>query len=168
MIFICFEFLLSVSNPFLVKIVGTALLTDEDAAKPKREIVIDLGGTVFMNFNYLRKNASEHQAELPYEPGDAFYFITPNPAKEVNFILDRFFLFFSLLLYNTSYRLGLIYVADRQLTLSVHPQTKKLNACIPEYLQQVSSLRHLFTWCLDIRRAPGRVEASKNYLNATF
>ncbi|EYB98386.1 hypothetical protein Y032_0131g1595 [Ancylostoma ceylanicum] len=114
------------SVPYNVTVVGTALLTDADAVKPKHELVVDLG---------------EHYSVLPYEPGDAFYFVVPNPAPEVNFILDR---------------MGMLAIADQVCTVSVNPSTEKINPTIPPHVPPKSSLRHLFTYCLDIRRTPGR------------
>ncbi|CAI4225782.1 unnamed protein product [Auanema sp. JU1783] len=115
-----------VSAPFNVTVVGTALVTDHDVQKPKREIIIDLG---------------EHEAVLPYEPGDAFYFIAPNNVAEVNFILKR---------------LGLLDLADNEWKIAVDTNTKKLKAVVPPHIPEITTLRHLFTYCLDIRRAPGR------------
>uniref|UniRef100_A0A1I7XU96 Methionine synthase reductase n=1 Tax=Heterorhabditis bacteriophora TaxID=37862 RepID=A0A1I7XU96_HETBA len=114
------------SAPYVVTVVGTAIVTDPDVPKPKREIIIDIG---------------EHFSELPYEPGDAFYFITPNPTHEVNYLLHR---------------MGILPLADQKCTVSVDPTTQKINATIPGHIPPNSSLRYLFTHCLDIRRAPGR------------
>ncbi|RCN28050.1 flavodoxin, partial [Ancylostoma caninum] len=113
------------SVPYDVTVVGTALLTDADVVKPKHELVIDL---------------REHFSVLPYEPGDAFYFVVPNPTPEVNFILDR---------------MGMLAIADQICTVSVNPSTEKINPTIPAHVPPKSSLRHLFTYCLDIRRTPG-------------
>ncbi|KAK6733270.1 hypothetical protein RB195_017177 [Necator americanus] len=114
------------SAPYEVTVVGTALLTDADVVKPKYEFVVDLG---------------EYFSVLPYEPGDAFYFVVPNPTPEVNFILDR---------------MGMLTIADQVCTISVNPSTQKINPIIPPHVPPQSSLRHLFTHCLDIRRTPGR------------
>ncbi|VDK81385.1 unnamed protein product [Cylicostephanus goldi] len=115
------------SAPYDVTVIGTAILTDFDVKKPKHELVIDLG---------------VHYDTLPYEPGDAFYFVFPNPAAEVNFILHR---------------MGVLPIADQLCTVSLIPSTKKLNPTLPPHILPKSSLRHLFTHCLDIRRTPGRV-----------
>ncbi|CAD6195798.1 unnamed protein product [Caenorhabditis auriculariae] len=115
-----------VTEAIEARVVGTAIVTDFEAAKPKWEILIDLG---------------ESSSRLAYEPGDAMYFIVPNPEPEVNYILKR---------------AGMLDVADQVLELSIHPKTEKINATLPGHVHQKSSLRHLFTYCLDIRRAPGR------------
>ncbi|KJH50702.1 flavodoxin [Dictyocaulus viviparus] len=112
--------------PYNVTVVGTALLTDADVTKPKYEISLDFG---------------ENSAFLPYEPGDAFYFVFPNPLAEVNFILDR---------------MGLLDVADQICSLSINATTKKINPVLPIHVPTDSSLRYIFTYCLDIRRTPGR------------
>ncbi|CAJ0608653.1 unnamed protein product [Cylicocyclus nassatus] len=114
------------SAPYDVTVTGTAILTDFDVKKPKYELVIDLGA---------------HFDVLHYEPGDAFYFVFPNPTPEVNFVLHR---------------MGVLPIADQLCTVSLMPSTKKLNPVLPPHIPPKSSLRHLFTHCLDIRRTPGR------------
>ncbi|GMR37123.1 hypothetical protein PMAYCL1PPCAC_07318 [Pristionchus mayeri] len=79
--------------------------------------------------------------DLAYEPGDAFYITPQNSEAEVNFLLDR---------------LGHLSTADNEYELSIDPASSKACAALPNYLPVKSSLRHLFTYCLDIRRAPGR------------
>ncbi|VDP13148.1 unnamed protein product [Heligmosomoides polygyrus] len=113
------------SAPYDVTVVGTARLTDADVVKPKYELVVIL----------------EHFDVLPYEPGDAFYFVVENPLPEVNFILER---------------MGLLAIADQVCTVALNPSTQKVNPVIPAHVPVRSSLRHLFTHCLDIRRTPGR------------
>ncbi|CAB3404444.1 unnamed protein product [Caenorhabditis bovis] len=78
---------------------------------------------------------------LAYEPGDAMYFCVTNPENEVNFILKR---------------CGVLEIADQECELSILPKTEKFNPQIPGHIHKKSSLRHIFTTCLDIRRAPGR------------
>ncbi|VDK75330.1 unnamed protein product [Litomosoides sigmodontis] len=102
-------------------VVSVSSLTSLAAQKPKQEIVVDL----------------EHDAEIIYEPGDAFYFAVPNAQEEVDFILKR---------------IGLLESADRKLVVSV----KAENVAVPPYIPKSSTLRYIFTWCLDIRRSPGR------------
>nr|CDJ87777.1 Flavodoxin nitric oxide synthase and FAD-binding and Oxidoreductase FAD NAD(P)-binding domain containing protein [Haemonchus contortus] len=114
------------SAPYEVTVVGAARLTDLDVTKPKYELVLDLG---------------VHHSNLPYEPGDAFYFVIPNSSMEVNFILDR---------------MNLLSVADQKCTVSVNPNTQKINPVLPAHVPPESSIRHLFTYCIDIRRTPGR------------
>lgn len=55
------------------RVVNVSNLTSLAVQKPKQEIVVDL----------------EHNVEMFYEPGDAFYFIVPNAREEVDFILER-------------------------------------------------------------------------------
>lgn len=61
----------------------------------KREIHIDVGDLV---------------EKINFEPGDALYFIVPNPREEVNLILERFevnlgfFLFLLLCIYSVIMR----------------------------------------------------------------
>uniref|UniRef100_A0A0K0DGC8 Methionine synthase reductase n=1 Tax=Angiostrongylus cantonensis TaxID=6313 RepID=A0A0K0DGC8_ANGCA len=114
------------SEPYNVTVVGTARLTDADVVKPKYELVLDFAGSL---------------PHLAYEPGDAFYFIFPNPILEVNFILKR---------------MGLLTVADQLCNLSINPTTQKINAVLPPHVPSGTSLRYIFTYCLDIRRTPGR------------
>ncbi|KAM3719649.1 Methionine synthase reductase [Dirofilaria immitis] len=106
-------------------VVSVSSLTSLAIRKPKQEIVVDL----------------EHNAEIFYEPGDAFYFVVPNVREEVDFILDR---------------MGFLEAADRKLVITVKSQTITKNAALPPYIPEISTLRYIFTWCLDIRRSPGR------------
>uniref|UniRef100_A0A915Q7J3 Methionine synthase reductase n=1 Tax=Setaria digitata TaxID=48799 RepID=A0A915Q7J3_9BILA len=82
----------------------------------------------------------EHDVVL-HEPGDAFYFAVPNAREEVDFILER---------------MGLLGIADQKLVVTVKSQTAVQNAVVPPYIPEICTLRHVFTWCLDIRRSPGR------------
>ncbi|RCN23989.1 oxidoreductase NAD-binding domain protein [Ancylostoma caninum] len=52
--------------------------------------------------------------------------------------------------------MGMLAIADQVCTVSVNPSTEKINPTIPAHVPPKSSLRHLFTYCLDIRRTPGR------------
>ncbi|PAV71230.1 hypothetical protein WR25_01149 [Diploscapter pachys] len=113
-------------EPTPVKIVGTALLTEESAKKPKYEFVIDL---------------ADHLDAFPYQPGDALYVIVPNREDEVNFILSR---------------TGLLPLADNEFKLFVHPETTRAGAALPSHIPPNASLRYIFTYCLDIRRVPSR------------
>ncbi|EFO27799.1 FAD binding domain-containing protein [Loa loa] len=107
------------------RVVSVSSLTSLAIQKPKKEIVVDL----------------EHNAEIFYEPGDAFYFIVPNTREEVDFILER---------------MGFLEAANRKLVVTVKSQTTVKNAALPPYIPEISTLRYIFTWCLDIRRSPGR------------
>lgn len=61
------------SQSYQGSVVSVSSLTSLAVQKPKREIVVDL----------------EDNAEINYEPGDAFYFTIPNAQEEVDFILGR-------------------------------------------------------------------------------
>ena len=55
-----------------VTVIGDIRLSGPGAKKEKREIQIDITDSQF-----------------EYWPGDAFYFLFPNPRQEVNYILQR-------------------------------------------------------------------------------
>ena len=99
--------------------------------KPKRSIEISILGES-ETVNAFMKDC---------DAGDSVYFIFPNPENEVNFILHR---------------LSLIPIADNQLKLSIDSSTQKRDPKLPGYIPNPCSLRYLLTYCLDIRRAPGR------------
>lgn len=121
-----FDFPGANSEIFDARVVGTIELTKPDAVTVKREIQIDIAEAV---------------DKVCYEPGDAFYFIAPNPREEVNFILEK---------------MNLLVLADQKCFVRVHPRTEKRNASLPGYIPEISSLRYIFTYCLDIRRPPSR------------
>uniref|UniRef100_F1KY31 Methionine synthase reductase n=1 Tax=Ascaris suum TaxID=6253 RepID=F1KY31_ASCSU len=103
-------------------------------------------GTVELTYPGAGKAKRELQIDLgdqliEYEPGDSFYFIVANPREEVNYILER---------------TNLLMIADQKCIVGVDPQTEKRNASVPAYIPEISSLRYLLTYCLDIRRSPGR------------
>uniref|UniRef100_A0A914ZRI6 Methionine synthase reductase n=1 Tax=Parascaris univalens TaxID=6257 RepID=A0A914ZRI6_PARUN len=103
-------------------------------------------GTVELTYPGAGKAKRELQIDLgdqevQYEPGDAFYFVVANPREEVNYILER---------------MNLLMIADQKCIVGVDPQTEKRNASVPAYIPEISSLRYLLTYCLDIRRSPGR------------
>jgi len=52
--------------------------------------------------------------------------------------------------------MNLLILADQQCSITVDPHTRRPNASIPGHLPMRCSLRYLFTYCLDIRRSPGR------------
>uniref|UniRef100_A0A914D012 Methionine synthase reductase n=1 Tax=Acrobeloides nanus TaxID=290746 RepID=A0A914D012_9BILA len=118
-------------EPIEAKVVGTLEISAEGIAhKPKREIHLELD-----------RDEKSEKILNEYDAGDSFYFIFPNPKREVEFILDR---------------LKLSVVADQKCHLSVDSNTAKRNAAVPKYIPNPCSLRYIFTYCLDIRRAPGR------------
>ena len=47
--------------------------------------------------------------------------------------------------------------ADTTYELSVLPDTKKKNPALPKHVLERSTLRHMFTTCLDIRESPKKV-----------
>uniref|UniRef100_A0A8R1HV41 Methionine synthase reductase n=1 Tax=Caenorhabditis japonica TaxID=281687 RepID=A0A8R1HV41_CAEJA len=117
-----------VTEPFEALVVAAEFVTDPFSTKikTKRMITVDFG---------------ENAKNLQYEPGDAIYFCVPNPAAEVNFILKR---------------CGVLPIADQLCELSIDKKTEKINAQLPGHVHKETTLRHVFTTCLDIRRAPGR------------
>ncbi|VDD87971.1 unnamed protein product [Enterobius vermicularis] len=121
-----FRFPGAIQEVFIARVVGTIELTKPGAAKMKREIHIDVGDLV---------------EKINFEPGDALYFIVPNPREEVNLILER---------------MNLLTVANQKCLIRVHPRTEKKDAALPGYIPEISSLREIFTYCLDIRRSPSR------------
>jgi hypothetical protein len=67
------------SEPIEAKVVGTLEISAEGIAhKPKREIHLELG-----------RDEKSEKILNEYDAGDSFYFIFPNPKREVEFILDR-------------------------------------------------------------------------------
>ncbi|CDW55229.1 methionine synthase reductase [Trichuris trichiura] len=88
--------------------------------------------------------ASGNLQGLPcaYQPGDSLCFICPNSTVEVNWLL---------------YRLNLGVVADKVCRLSLLPNSARRVSKLPSHLPERSSLRYLFTHCLDIRQCPSRL-----------
>uniref|UniRef100_A0A0K0FYV0 Methionine synthase reductase n=1 Tax=Strongyloides venezuelensis TaxID=75913 RepID=A0A0K0FYV0_STRVS len=117
------------SSFYEADVVGVIKITDSDlnGVKEKREIHLEI-------------NTGSNEL-LKYEPGDSFYFITPNEKKDVDKLLAQ---------------LNILTIADQQFHFHIKPDTKKSNPTIPEYLPNNASLRYIFTYCLDIRRTPGR------------
>ncbi|XP_045209128.2 methionine synthase reductase-like [Mercenaria mercenaria] len=76
---------------------------------------------------------------INYQPGDAISIICPNDTNEVETLLDR---------------LGVLEQIDSCLKILVIEITKKRNASIPKFVSEVSTLRHIFTTCVDIREPP--------------
>ncbi|XP_067687349.1 methionine synthase reductase-like [Haliotis asinina] len=76
---------------------------------------------------------------LTYEPGDAVSVVCPNDPQEVDKLLDR---------------LGHTSNADTTVELSVVPGTKKKNAAVPPHIPPVTTLRHIFLTCVEIRDQP--------------
>ncbi|XP_059167664.1 methionine synthase reductase-like isoform X2 [Physella acuta] len=80
-------------------------------------------------------------ADFSYAPGDAVSIICPNNSSEVDLLLER---------------IGMVNHADEKLTLSVIPNTSKLRAAVPSHIHVTSTLRHIFTTCLNIREPPSK------------
>ena len=59
------------------------------------------------------------------------------------------------------FRLGLSGEADTTMEVSLLADTRKKSASLPKHAPPVSTLRHLFTTCLDIREPPKKVCACK-------
>lgn len=53
--------------------------------------------------------------------------------------------------------------ADDKVTLSVIPNTSKLRAAVPSHIHVTSTLRHIFTTCLNIREPPSKVLIFLNF-----
>uniref|UniRef100_A0AC35G5N7 FAD-binding FR-type domain-containing protein n=1 Tax=Panagrolaimus sp. PS1159 TaxID=55785 RepID=A0AC35G5N7_9BILA len=118
--------------PVDARVVSVAEISLEDIMpKPKRLIEISIIG----------ESGNVDAFMKDYDAGDSVYFIFPNSQKEVDFMLHR---------------LGLYSVADNQLKLSVDQNSQKRDPKVPAFIPNPCSLRYLLTYCLDIRRAPGR------------
>ncbi|CAD5212668.1 unnamed protein product [Bursaphelenchus okinawaensis] len=73
-----------------------------------------------------------------FEAGDSFYVICPNAEMDVEFILAR---------------LNLTSKANLQYKFTVDEDSDK---SLPDYIPSLCSIRYVLTYCLDIRRVPGR------------
>uniref|UniRef100_A0A2D4HYL9 Methionine synthase reductase n=2 Tax=Micrurus lemniscatus lemniscatus TaxID=129467 RepID=A0A2D4HYL9_MICLE len=74
-----------------------------------------------------------------YQPGDDFNIICPNDALEVDELLDI---------------LGLLGKKDHFVCLRVKEGTRKRGATVPQYVPDNSTVKFIFTWCLEIRAVP--------------
>ncbi|KAI6226140.1 Methionine synthase reductase [Aphelenchoides fujianensis] len=74
-----------------------------------------------------------------FEAGDAFYVVCPNADVDVEFVLSR---------------LDLTPKADMELRLEKADPNGERE--LPDYIPPLCSIRHLLTYCLDIRRVPSR------------
>ena len=52
--------------------------------------------------------------------------------------------------------MSLFSVADQELSIKIDSATEKRDPKVPSFIPNPCSLRHLLTYCLDFRRAPGR------------
>ncbi|MCP9261492.1 BMA-MTRR-1 [Dirofilaria immitis] len=143
-------------------VVSVSSLTSLAIRKPKQEIVVDL----------------EHNAEIFYEPGDAFYFVVPNVREETtgNFarpynewflLMDGYYSLTKILLsFKSSQSIqcsrahsvidGISGGSGPKISYNCEISNYNKNAALPPYIPEISTLRYIFTWCLDIRRSPGR------------
>jgi len=76
---------------------------------------------------------------VEYEPGDSFGIICPNDEETVNSLFRR---------------LNIEQFADIPFFLRISQKTEKKNATLPDYIPQKSTLRHIFTTCIDIKAVP--------------
>ncbi|CAD5218080.1 unnamed protein product [Bursaphelenchus xylophilus] len=81
---------------------------------------------------------ANESATKNFEAGDSFYVICPNAEMDVEFLLAR---------------LNLTSKANLQYKFTVHEDSGKT---VPSYIPTICSIRHILTYCLDIRRVPGR------------
>lgn len=79
------------------------------------------------------------EQDMPYQPGDSFDILCPNPACEVQWLLKR---------------LGLEQKSHHRIRLEIKTDTKKRAATLPPYIPAGCSLLYVLTWCLEIRSAP--------------
>ncbi|VDP14973.1 unnamed protein product [Soboliphyme baturini] len=108
---------------FYASVISRTLLTDAKARKEKYAISLDLTACGFT-----------------YEPGDALYFLCPNPDAEVNWLLYRL-------------NLGLLsYNKFKIEAASDNPSLRK----IPKYLPSEGNIFYLFKYCLNIRVTPSQ------------
>uniref|UniRef100_A0AC35UG45 5-methyltetrahydrofolate-homocysteine methyltransferase reductase n=1 Tax=Rhabditophanes sp. KR3021 TaxID=114890 RepID=A0AC35UG45_9BILA len=117
------------SNFYEANVVGVVDTTGADISGVKEKLEIHL------------EVMSGHDSLLKYEPGDSFYFIIPNKEDEVDELLRL---------------TKMTAISDQKLEISLLTNTERTNAQLPEYIPKVSTLRYIFTHCLDIRRTPGR------------
>ncbi|KAK6970169.1 methionine synthase reductase-like isoform X1 [Biomphalaria glabrata] len=78
---------------------------------------------------------------LNFTPGSSMGIVCANNSSEVELLFKR---------------LKLTDVADKKVELSVIENTAKRRAVIPPHIPPTSTLRHIFTTCLDIRQPPSK------------
>ncbi|XP_042900376.1 methionine synthase reductase isoform X2 [Parasteatoda tepidariorum] len=76
---------------------------------------------------------------IPYEPGDSFGFVSPNPSSEINQLLER---------------LGLQDIADNIIHFKLTTSIKKN---LPSHIPSNKSLRFIFSNCVEIRSIPKKI-----------
>ncbi|KAI6206358.1 hypothetical protein M3Y94_00900900 [Aphelenchoides besseyi] len=96
---------------------------------------------------------NEHEPYVKhFEAGDAFYVVCPNAEIDVEFLLSR---------------LDLTLKADLQIRLEKSDSNSEKD--VPDYIPPLCSIRYMLTYCLDIRRVPGRpvIRALADYCKNT-
>ncbi|KAH9509802.1 hypothetical protein Btru_045236 [Bulinus truncatus] len=78
---------------------------------------------------------------LSFTPGSTIAIICANNSSEVDLLFKR---------------LQLTEIADKKAVLSVIANTAKRRASVPPHIPPTSTLRHIFTTCLDIREPPSK------------
>eukprot|EP00095_Tigriopus_kingsejongensis_P011925 snap_masked-scaffold507_size152468-processed-gene-0.25 protein:Tk11925 transcript:snap_masked-scaffold507_size152468-processed-gene-0.25-mRNA-1 annotation:"hypothetical protein LOTGIDRAFT_225295" len=81
--------------------------------------------------------------DLLCEPGDSLGLVCPNPRNEVDILLKR---------------LNLAEKAVLPYQLTIDPEGTKKSGKIPPFLPSFRTLRELFTWGLDLRSVPKKVD----------
>eukprot|EP00112_Aurelia_sp_Birch-Aquarium-sp1_P014105 Seg3019.3 transcript_id=Seg3019.3/GoldUCD/mRNA.D3Y31 product="Methionine synthase reductase" protein_id=Seg3019.3/GoldUCD/D3Y31 len=77
--------------------------------------------------------------KVEYEPGDSFGIVCPNEKQHVEELLIR---------------LGVMEKADVPFTLKILENTSKKDPALPCYITKTSTLRHIFTTCIDLKAVP--------------
>ncbi|KAK6047870.1 flavodoxin, partial [Cooperia oncophora] len=129
--------------PYDVTVVGTSRLTDADVVKPKHELILDLGGPctlIFVNFSpsflptlrtgrcvlfrysksFSRSEFHFGQVKIPAYAA-SYWACTPGLNLEIFF------------------RMGMLSIADQKCTVSIHPNTQKINPTLPAHVPPESS-----------------------------
>lgn len=78
---------------------------------------------------------------MVYEPGDSFGIICPNSNAEVEELITK---------------LWLNEKADTPFSIQLRTSTSKKSASIPNYIPEISVIKHTFLTCLEIRAVPSK------------
>ena len=87
-------------------------------------------------FYYKLSSSILQDTSIEYQPGDAFSIVCPNPAAEVDRLIQR---------------LGLCDQSENPFLIQLMAETKKRRAVVPEYIPQPCTVRHVLMHCCDIR-----------------
>ena len=79
--------------------------------------------------------------DMIYEPGDSFGIICPNSNAEVEELITK---------------LGLNEKADTPFSIQLKTSTSKKSASVPNYIPEISVIRHTFLTCLEICAVPSK------------